>query len=189
MRRFLPMLLLVCMTGCAKYEFDLNRPENLRTRIGRKEDAIVRLDPLEYRMRSYDGRLIMRIYNPTNDPIQLLGAQSVAVDPNGQAHPLPTLTIAPQSFIKLILPPPPPTVERAGPSVGFGVGYSRGFRHRREFGYTEYYYDEPRYYSVYEPGNPYFWDWSGETDVRITLVYGRAGRTFRDEFVFHRVKV
>jgi hypothetical protein len=189
MKRVIPLLVLVWISGCAKYEFELTQPDNLRTHIGRKEDALVRVDPLQYRMISYEGRLILRIYNPTHDPIQLLGAQSAVVDPGGQAHPMPTLTIAPESFIKLILPPPAATVERMGPSVGYGVGYTRVYGYRREFGYSAYYYDEPRYYTVQDPANPYFWDWSGETDVRLTLVYDRAGRQFRDEFMFHRVKV
>src|SRR5205814_908677 len=73
--------------------------------IGAKADQVVRVDPLEYRLRSYDNRLVLSIFNPTQDPITLAGDRSYVVDPKDQSHPLRSQTIAPNTFVRLILPP------------------------------------------------------------------------------------
>src|SRR5262245_44628212 len=89
---------LLCMTttGCAKYEFDIVDPPELAGHIGSKSDHDVEREPLEYRLRAYDNRLVMRIYNKTDDPIHLQGDRSFVVDPDGQSRPLRSQTIAPQ---------------------------------------------------------------------------------------------
>src|SRR4051812_25722184 len=89
-------------TGCAHSEYELLRPSDLARHIGAQEQSF-RLDPMEYRLRSYENRLIMNVFNPTDAPVQLAGAQSAVVDAVGQSHPLPTRPIEPQSYIKLIL--------------------------------------------------------------------------------------
>src|SRR5689334_10104893 len=101
-------LLLYCTfcSGCATYEYDLTRPPDLAQHIANKQTISFPLDPLEYRMTTLDNRLIIQIYNPTDDSIQLLGPQSSAVDAHNQSHPFRSQTAAPKSFIKLILPPP-----------------------------------------------------------------------------------
>src|SRR5262245_50127092 len=107
MRLNVPLLTLfgLLVGGCARYEYDVVRPDDLTGHVGTKEDVVFTRDPLEYRLRTADNRLVMRIYNPTDAPITLLGARSSVVDPDGQSHPLPSMTAAPESFIKLILPP------------------------------------------------------------------------------------
>src|SRR5437773_6141091 len=92
---FTTLILLPLITGCATYEYDLIKPEKFATHIGRKQEVKVAVDPLEYRFISYDNRLVVKIFNPTDDPIQLLGGQSSAVDPKGESHPLRTQMIAP----------------------------------------------------------------------------------------------
>jgi hypothetical protein len=196
----LPTLLLLLLAGgCARYEYQLVRPPELTRHIGRGADAVFTLEPLEYRLRTVDNRLVMRVFNPTEDPIQLIGAQSTVVDPNGQSHPLPGQTIAPSSFIKMIFPPPRPRVHDpyGGPTfhTGFGVGVrvDSGARRRGRPGRSSAVYASstavtPRYLQVY--GDPhFFWDWRGEGEARIILVYRRGDDEFRHEFLFRRKKV
>jgi hypothetical protein len=33
-----------------------------------------------------------------------------------------------------------------------------------------------------------WWQWNGQTDVRITLVFARGASTFQHSFMFRRVK-
>lgn len=187
--------------GCVRYEYDIVEPSDLARHVG-KEPVDVPVEPLTYHMRSVENHLVVFVENPTDDPVKLLGDDSVAVDPRGQSHPLTSQTIAPRSSIKLIFPPVRPRLERVGPSfgIGVGVGYSRFYGRRGYYGryrrgiYDPFYYDDyPRYYAVVDDGTAY-WDWGGETDVRVTLVYERGGgggerSRFTHRFVFHRRKM
>jgi hypothetical protein len=184
-------LLLQSSVGCAHYEYDLVAPPELARHVGGDRDEVIRADPLEYRLRSYENRLVMDVFNPTGEPITLLGDRSSVVDPRGQSHPLRTQSIAPSAFIKLIFPPMRP-VYQANPSIGIGlgVGFSRAHYHR--FGYAGVYdplWDEPQYYTYYDETDATYWDWQGETDVRMHLVYQRGQNTFSQDFTFHRKKV
>jgi hypothetical protein len=49
--------------------------------------------------------------------------------------------------------------------------------------------DHPRYYSIYDGNDPIFWDWQGETEVKLMLVFRRGNDQFQHEFVFHRKKM
>jgi hypothetical protein len=183
------MLLLCSISGCAKYEFNLVQPADRSQHIGAKTDAVVAIDPLEYRLRAVDGRLVMRIFNPTEDPIELIGPKCTVVDPKGQSHPLRSETMAGGSFIKLIFPPMRPRVYQPyyGPTIGVGVGYSaRGAC--RPFRYQPM-PSTPRYFTVYDESDTYYWDWKGEGEVRIALVFRRGDKEFRHEFLFRRVKM
>src|SRR5215218_6311688 len=102
---FPALLILTFSLGCTRYEYDITRPTDLAMHVGTKQDAIAPRQPLEYRFRTVDNRLVMSIDNKTDDTIQLQGDRSSVVDPSGQSHPLRTQPIAPQSFIKQILPP------------------------------------------------------------------------------------
>ena len=183
--RLLALIPLLCfLTGCAHYEYDLVQPPGLRRHIATKTDTVVTLDPLEYRLRTVENRLVMRIFNPTDEPVQLLGDKSAVVDPSGQGHPLRSQAIVPHSFVKFVFPPLRPRVYDPGPTFGIGIGTRIG----RAYG-PGYYppFDEPRYFYVVDDDNRY-WDWDGQTDVRVTLVYQRADKQFKHEMTFHRVK-
>jgi hypothetical protein len=105
--------------------------------------------------------------------------------------------------VKLIFPPPRPRLERGGPSfgVGVGVGVSRHRYRRVGAAYDHpaaFPDDEPAYYTMYEPAEALYWDWKGETDARVILVYQRGGSAaatspatneLRHEFTFHRRKM
>src|SRR5437762_12422375 len=98
-------ILLLLAGGCTRYEFDLAEPPDLATHIGRDKETIIKRDELEYRMQAVENRLLIHVVNPTDDAIELIGPQSTAVDPAGQSHPFRSQTLAPHSYVKLILPP------------------------------------------------------------------------------------
>ena len=209
MRPIVLPLLLLLTAGCATYEFDLVEPADLRAHVGRKATTTVPVDPLVYRLRAAEGRLVMWIDNPTSDPIQLVGERSTVVDPRGESHPVVGRTIAPGSFVKLIFPPLRPRLERVGPTFGVGVGVgvsdARRYGRRELMGIHDPWDDGPRYAVVYDDSRSLYYDWKGEAAIRVSLFFARdpapttgpaggagadaQGRTFRHEFTFQRRKV
>jgi hypothetical protein len=185
------ILLTTLLTGCARYEYGLTTPPDLARHIGAKTEEVIQRDPLEYRLRAVEDRLVMNIYNTTDDPIALLGDRSYVVAPSGQSHPLRSQTIAPHTFIKLILPPMRPFYREAGPTFGIGFGLSSGYGYRGFRNYDPFFYDyaEPRYYTYYDPSDATYWNWEGETDARLHLLFQRDKETFAQDFGFHRKKV
>ncbi len=179
MNRLIAVLALL-LSGCANYQYNLIAPAELARHVG-EQPAVVPIEPLIYTLQSYDNRLVLQIQNPTDAPVTLRGDESAVVDPAGESHPLRSQTIAAGSFIKLILPPIRPRVEPSGPTIGFGIGYGAGRAQDDPF-FT------PRYFSVHESGAEY-WDWDGESTVRMQLVFEQAGRTFRHSLQFNRVKM
>jgi hypothetical protein len=188
--RFLPLLVVALSAGCAKYEYDITRPPELSRHIGTKLDVVLQRDPLEYRLITVENRLVMRIYNPTDAPMTLLGDKSCVVDPSGQSHPLETQSMAPQSFLKLILPPMRPTIEHTGPTFGIGVGTQIGSGRQRAFGWDDFdaFDDEPRYFITYDNSSLY-WDWKGESEIRLMLVLQQGEKTFTHDFGIARKKM
>ena len=204
MRAACAILLIIVAAGCARYEYDLVQPAELKRHIGRNLDQVVMVDPLEYRLRTVDNHLVARIHNRTDDPIRLLGDKSVVVDPEGESHPLRGQTIAANSFIKVIFPPLRPRVYSPGPHFGFGVGVGAGryhrhpFYHSSSFYYPYYpysYYHDPFYdpwpYGYYDDYGPryfyleddtgHYWQWRGEGEVRVSFVYQREGQDEENE--------
>jgi hypothetical protein len=183
---------LLCVGGCARYEYDIVEPADLARHIGDREE-VVAVAPLEYRLRSYESRLVLNVENPTRDPVTLMGERSYVVAPNGQSHPLRTQTIAPGAFVKLILPPVRPYYRETGPTIGigFGVGVSSARYRGGPWGYSRYgagFYDEPRYITYYDESDATYWNWTGESDVKVHLVY-QVGKDFvGHDFTFHRRK-
>jgi hypothetical protein len=179
--------------GC-QYEYDVIQPQAFAGHVGTKSDYVIKLDPLEYRLLTYDNRLVLRAFNPTDDLITLIGARSAVVDPQNQSHPLPTLSIAPHSYIKLILPPMRPQLVPQGPTIG--VGFTNGYPNDAGYYRTGYSYGPgpgppaaaPTYLAVGGDDSLY-WDWDGQSSVRLELQFDRAGKIFTDNFVFQRVKM
>ena len=204
MRHALTALILLALAtavGCARYEYDVVSPPQAAGHVGKKGDHTFALDPLEYRLRTVDNRLVVRVYNPTGESVTLLGGRSSAVDPEGQSHPLITQTIAPGgSFIKLIIPPPRPRVYRGGPTFGIGVGvgaYPHHHHHHHRSSIEPWPDDNgPRYMTVYDDNDTYYWDWKGEGQARLNLVYAREeardeaqrAPTFAHELILRRVR-
>jgi hypothetical protein len=188
MKPLVTSMLLFLIVGCARYEYDIVQPPELAAHIGTKTDTVTNLDPLVYKWRAVDNRLVVRIFNPTSDPIELLGEKSTVVSPDGESHPVKGQTIAPQSYAKLILPPMrPPRVYDPGPSYGVGVGMQVDGRRRAGYPVHDAYASQPRYLTVYDADA--YWDWKGETDVRMIFVYQRGEQPLRHEFTIHRKKM
>ena len=193
----LPLLLTVA-GGCVRYEYDLVRPPELARHVDDKRWEVLRRDPLEYRLRMSDNRLVILVHNRGDRLVRLSEADSAAVDPKGESHPVQGNTILPGSYVKLIFPPPKPTV-RYGPTMSMGVGVAYGHPYavpyRDGLGFGGPYYGpiddlSPRYYSVYDPNNRTYFDWPGGTDVLISLAFEPEGaERFRQEFVFRRRKM
>ena len=182
--------------GCVRYEYDLLQPPDLACHVGTKEWMTFRRDELEYRLRTADNRLVVLIYNRGQRTVKLSGADSAAVDPHGESHPLQGRTVPPGTHAKLILPPPPPEVHSYGAPFAFGVGVGYGhavgppYHDGLGFGSAAYDNLEPRYYTVYDPNDRTYFEWPGETDVRLLLAYTRDGADpFQHEFIFRRRKM
>jgi hypothetical protein len=202
MRSVLIVLVTVALVsaGCARYEYDLVSPPQAAGHVGRKDDHAFALDPLEYKLRTVDNRLVVRVYNPTSEHVTLLGGRSVIVGPDGQSHPLMTQTIAPGgSFIKMIIPPPRPRFYGGGTTFGVGVGVGVGHAFPGPHDEPGWYGDDPHYLTVYDESDTYYWDWKGEGQARLNLVYARGephreadaarGPTFNHELLIRRVGV
>lgn len=182
MPRFVLLLLFALIPGCATYQFDIIQPPTPDRQIRDDQPTRLPIDPLEYRLQADEGRLVMLIFNPTPDPIELLGNKSTVVDPDGHSHPLRDQTIAPGSFVKEIFPPMRLFQDPSGPTWHFGVGTIIGAADPPAYGPYPTLMD-----AAGDPGI-YFWDWQGESEVRMTLVYEREDSTFSHFLVFHRVK-
>jgi hypothetical protein len=184
--------LIALLGGCASYEYDLVRPEAHAGHIGTKESQRITMDNVEYVMKSSNDHLVIDAYNRGEEPMKLIGDDSTAIDPKGESHPLRSRTIPPGSFVRLILPPPPPQIQRSGPTFGFGVGVVGSRFHHRDFGYggiNDFYEPGPTYYAVYDSSDATLWRWEGDrTDARLILVFDRGKEPIRHDFLFRRVK-
>ena len=189
---------LMLAGGCARYEYDILEPSDLAQRVGRKSRVVVPMEPaVRYEAVTYADRLVLFVFNESDEPLKLLGEDSYAVDPRGESHPLPTRTVAPGSSTKLIFPPVRPTFRQSGPTFGLGLGVGLGSARRRGYyGAGRYgrfgdpFYDDPfpRYYQLADDGATY-WSWTGSgTDVSLRLVYERGGERFHHDFTFRRVR-
>jgi hypothetical protein len=198
MTRIVHFLVASCclplFVGCAHYEYDLVHPPEVTQHIGTKANVNVTLGPLYYVLRAYDNYLVMQIYNQTDVPIRLLGDRSYVVDPKTQSHPLRNQTIAPHSFIKLIFPPPPSAAYVYGPAIGYGYGYGYGWGWGYRRGYFDPYWNwnydyGPQYVTVYNYSD-LNWEWTGDTEVSITLTFQQGDdKPFSQQFVFRQKTV
>ena len=189
------LFLALAAAGCARYEFDLVTPTDLARHIGANADTVLSIDPLVYRLRVVENRLVMFIENPADDPIFFLGDQSFVVDPGRQSHPFRSEVIAPHSYIRRVLPPLPPPYYyyRPEPAFGFGLGFGvvsvHRFHHAYAPGAAAAVTEEPKYEIIYEAAEFPYWTWPPESQVRLSLTFRRADRTFHDEFTFRKTRV
>lgn len=181
-------ILLLIISGCTRYEYIVVEPANSLPPASGKSSQMLPLTPLEYRLIVVENRLVMQIHNPTDDAIELRTQGSSLVTEDGETHPVRPMPIAPGGFAKLILPPPRPTMERTGPSVTIGAGVSSGGYSRWDPYYGGGYYGEPSSYRVYDANDPYWWDWHGESTIKLTFTYARASETFTHELAIRRQK-
>jgi hypothetical protein len=184
---FALMSLMFLLVGCAHYEYDIVSPAEMRQHVGTESEVRLQRAPLEYRLDTIEDHLVVRIYNLSNDMIQLVAERSSVVDPAGQSHPLRGQAIPPNAFMKLILPPT--AHYEPVPGQGVRVGGSAGYGYGRPWheGYDQNIWDEPQYVAVYEPQA---WKWEGETHVRLVLTFQAGdGKQFMQEWTFDRKKM
>jgi len=157
--------LLGVVSGCRPPSFDIVEPTRFAGPISRNSDTLIAIEPLAYRFRIVEDRLVLRIFNPTDIPIEIVGKESYLIDPSGQSHAITSQTIAPNSFAKLILPPFPPDQTPNGPTISIGISSSG----------LEMDYPQPRSEkpsggrSVQET-----WSWPANGVVRLTFHYRRG---------------
>lgn len=178
-RTLLVLVMGLVGVSCARYEYDLLRPEDRQSHIGVKDEVTVEEPPLRFRMVTVDNRLVVRVYNMTEKPIQLVGVKSFVVDPAGQSRAVKSQVIPGGAFVKFVLPPVRPEFVGQGGQriVGYGPGLGRG-----EFGFG---YDEPERYTLVDGGEVY-WNWEGEGSATMTLVFEVEKKELTQSFTFGR---
>ncbi len=200
------LLLATVAGGCTRYGFAIVDPPDVAGTVQGKEELAFTTDAAEYRLRAVEGRLVMFIYNSGSTAVELVATKSTVVSEQGSSHPVLGQTIAAGSFIKLILPPTRPQLQPDRGAVSFGFGVSSGGYYRDDWytrsryrtgsargrysgPYDEPYFYDPPSYTVYDASNPAFWDWRGETQITLTLVFSRDGKITEDRFVIRRQKL
>lgn len=184
MRILVALALLYGLMGCTRYEYNITQPPDLAQHIGRDE-RIIRIDPLIYRMQTFENRLVMRIENPNEAAVQIRGDQSWIVTPAGESRALGSQPIAPNAHAKLILPPMARRVERSGPTFGIGFGISSGGNVGTGVGVGAPLSDGRTF--VYDVDAT--WDWPGGTSIRLHLVIDREGETFTHDLTIDRQRM
>lgn len=172
------VILLIGLGGCARYDYQVIKPDTLSSRITQTASRL-QTPNMVYLMQAYENRLVMQLHNKEATPVELLGEKSFVVDPAGVSHPLRSLTIAPDSYAKLVLPPLRPRFD----DHRFNFGVSSQVSHL----------DSPRaiqpvYLDVYADTDAFYWDWDGESPIRMRLTYRKAGGAeVADEFTIGKV--
>jgi len=174
------------MSGCVMPTYRVLQPPGVVPVAG-KQQVVVVYDPLEYRLSREHDRLLVRIWNPTNDRIVLVGSRSFVVDPQGESHPLRDRIIAPHSFTWMLLPPTPITYAYPGYGWGWGPGWGWGWA-----GYPPY--PGPLYGGAYFLPPPVSYaqiytayDWVWKTGAaRLRLTYERDNKFFEHDFEIAR---
>lgn len=163
--------------GCASYHHRLIEPVEFAGAI-RTEDFVTSSPPIRCVWNTVEDRLVVRVFNDGEEDLLLDGARSVLVDPAGQSRPLRSLTIAPGSFARLVLPPYRSIGYASGPMLSVGVGVSSG---------------GGRYYPPLSPPSTVIvgdressWDWPAGGVVRLSLQLARDGQSFSRAFVIER---
>lgn len=185
MRPLLTFALLVVVGtaggGCTRYGYFIAEPDGSVVPVG--ERLRVRQDPLQYVFFDLDEHLVVRVVNPTDDVVTLMGGRSFVVDPRGETHGLPWRSVAPRSHVTLVVPPIPPTVEvwsdplwgyprygAVGPYRPYWGPGLRGPLWGRRFSRPWYYEPVPHLEMVSLTG-PEHWEWRGAGRARIHLAY------------------
>ncbi len=172
------VLTLVSLCGCARYDFQVIKPDTLSTRVTETASRL-QTPNMVYLMQAYENRLVVQLHNKDAASVELLGEKSFVVDPAGVSHPLRSLTIAPDSWAKLVLPPLRPRFQDHG--FNFGVGAQSDASDAPGM-------IQPVYLDVYADTDAFYWDWDGDSPIRMRLTYRRAGGAeVSDEFTIGKV--
>ena len=73
---------------------------------------------------------------------------------------------------------------------GHGQDRSRRHHHHRHFAdHGAAIYHDPHFLSVHDESDTRYWDWKGEGEARLLLLFQRGDKEFRQEFTFRRRKL
>jgi hypothetical protein len=181
--RISSILVLALAAGCRPATFDLQSP--VAAVITSEGPFAFSAPPLRYELQASEDRLVIKIWNDTDETILLQGAESAVVDPDGRSHPLQSQTMAGHSFVKLILPPPRPW--GTGGPVAFEFGMSDYPAAACGNGYADAGTANPVPAEPIETyDSPIYWNWTGPEPVRLELVYRRGEATFTQRFVIRK---
>lgn len=195
MIRYLAICCLsMLLVGCTNYNYIVTDSTHLSQRISKDTETTLKIDPVIYGMVVKENRLVLIIKNTLTDPIELLGAKSTVVDQKGQSHPLRSQTIAPNAFVKLILPPLRPRFETTpSSSLMFGVQARRDSSALPDTASLPASITsrpaEPVYLDYFSDTDPYYWDFDGEGEIRLLITYQKSdGTVWTDQFTIYRQK-
>ena len=183
-KKILSVLLMgsALVTGCQTYQYRVVQPPGVTQPVA-DQPVPISYPPLEYSLMRHHDRLEMRINNPTDDRVVLLGNRSSVVDPHGQSHPLRSLVIAAHSQGGMLLPPEPMTVTTTTtPTPGWAWGWGWGPYPIADPFFMDFY---PPLISYTEFRTPYDWEWH-RGPVQLHLTYERKRTTFDNDFEFVR---
>lgn len=181
-------LALSLLAGCDQYDYQFSRPaDNQSLLVTSNNEVRYADDPLEYKMQAADGHMVLWIYNPAQDQVYLLGDKSSVVDPAGISHPLTDQVIAPESAVKELFPPLRPESESSGPPPEYSPISPIAPNDRPGYippsGYGESTPPENR-----QQNPALFWDWTGETEIQLTLSFREGDHTFEHHFTIKKIK-
>jgi hypothetical protein len=167
-----------CVCGCATYQYRVTQPPGV-PEVKDGQQVVVHYDPLEYRLSKDHDRLLMQIFNPTDDRVVLVGSRSYVVDPRGESHPLRDRILGGHSFTWILLPPQPMTYAYPGYGGGWGPSWGWYAPYPGPWYGGAYFWSPPVYYAqVY---TPYDWDWK-TGPVRLRLTYERDNKFSEQNF-------
>lgn len=145
--------------------------------IGRDAAAPLLREPVQYRLRQVEDRLVFQATNLAGEAIELQDDSAVH-DPGGRAHVVPPRALGHGATLKLILPPLGPTRPGAQSGVAFDFGSPEaGNRRARE--------SDP--VAPAARTGEAAWSWPPGGRVRVALGWRVDGQTIVHDFVFEKV--
>jgi len=174
----LPLMMNILIGGCAPVGFEANLESGGSTvDVSDSQDTVIAAQPLQFRMRAVESRLVLWIDNVSDTPVELLGDSSDVVDPEGGAHPIAGQTISPGAPLKLILPPMALGESQPAAASPSPVGS----------------YDRSGFIPVPGSdgtGDPYnqHWQWDSGLDVELNLSFEQSGHQFQRHLSLHKMR-
>jgi hypothetical protein len=174
----LPLMMYILLGGCAPIGFEANlEGGGARVEVSDSQDTVITAEPIQFRMRPVESRLVLWIDNLSDTPVELLGNSSEVVDPEGESHPVAGQTIAPGASLKLILPPMALGESQPAAASPSPVGS----------------YDRPGFIPVPGSdgaGDPYdqHWKWDSGLDVELNLSFEQADHQFQRHLSLRKVR-
>lgn len=126
--RYCIALVAVVLAGCSTARFEVIDPPGMVHAIDGSSDVVGAAHGIVYHARVIDNLVVFRIENTTAEQLEL--SHSVLIDPGGVQRPMEDQPLPAGSFVKLILPPPPPD-PTGGPMISIDLS-SDGPRRKPE---------------------------------------------------------